>query len=96
VRGDGTISLFGHPLEAVVAEKVASMLERSKAHTRVRDFRVVMSIGAHHALIGDRLWSLIDVTAAHRGHALRRLSGDLGDLAVQPCLGGAFCLSRPV
>lgn len=73
LEGD-PVEVFAYPLEAVLAEKLATMMILGTANTRERDFADVWLIAHQFNLDGDRLATLIEATTRSRGHASTFLS----------------------
>ncbi|CAO5179200.1 guanylyltransferase TglT toxin [Frankia sp. AiPs1] len=70
----GQTSLLGYPAHMVLAEKIATALERGIVNTRWRDFVDIASIAARTTIIGADLDQALQVVARHRDLALTPLS----------------------
>ncbi len=71
---DEPIDLLGYPAEAVIAEKVETMISRGDANTRERDYADVLMLSRIHPVEARELRRALEETAAHRGTELRPLS----------------------
>lgn len=69
----GTIALQGYPLAMIHAEKLVTMLQRSIATTRWRDFADVYLLAEQHDIDGAQLRKAIDAVAEFRQVALTPL-----------------------
>ncbi len=76
----GTINLLGYPLEAVIAEKVETMISRGDANTRERDYADVLALSKVHTVKASSLRQALERTASHRGTQLVPLSQALDTL----------------
>ncbi len=65
------LPVYGYSIEAVLAEKVVTMIARGDATTRERDFAAVALLARRHEIDGARLEAAIRATAGHRGTELR-------------------------
>jgi len=74
------IDLLGYPVEAVIAEKVETMISRGDANTRERDYADVLALSKIHAVEARRLRHSLEQTAAHRGTRLMPLAQALDTL----------------
>lgn len=74
------INLLGYPVEAVIAEKVETMISRGDANTRERDYADVLALSKVHAVEARRLRHALEQTAAHRGTRLMPLAQALDTL----------------
>ena len=77
---DEPIDLLGYPVEAVIAEKVETMISRGDANTRERDYADVLALSRIHPVEGRRLRRALEQIAAHRGTELSPLSETLDTL----------------
>ena len=71
---DEPIALLGYPVEAVIAEKVETMISRGDANTRERDYADVLALSKIHRIEFRRLRHALEQTAGHRGTDLMPLS----------------------
>lgn len=74
--------LNAYRIEDVLAEKIATMIDRGDLNTRERDFSDVWLIGHQMSVDGDRLMQALRVTAVHRGHELAPLAERLQTIAI--------------
>jgi hypothetical protein len=74
------IDLLGYPVEAVIAEKVETMISRGDANTRERDYADVLALSKVHPVEARRLRQALERTAAHRGTQLMPLAQTLDTL----------------
>ena len=77
---DEPIALLGYPVEAVIAEKVETMISRGDANTRERDYADVLALSKVHSVKASSLRQALERTAAHRGTELTSLSQTLNTL----------------
>jgi predicted nucleotidyltransferase component of viral defense system len=77
---DEPIDLLGYPVEAVIAEKVETMISRGDANTRERDYADVLALSKVHPVEARRLRQALEQTAAHRGTQLMPLAQALDTL----------------
>ena len=77
---DEPIALLGYPVEAVIAEKVETMISRGDANTRERDYADVLALSKVHPVKASRLRLAFERTTAHRGTELTPLSQVLDTL----------------
>ncbi len=70
---DEPIDLLGYPVEAVIAEKVETMISRGDANTRERDYADVLALSKLHLIEARRLRHALEQTAAYRGTELMPL-----------------------
>ncbi len=77
---DEPIGLLGYPVEAVIAEKVETMVSRGDANTRERDYADVLALSKVHPVGARKLRQALLETAEHRGTALVTLSEALDTL----------------
>jgi predicted nucleotidyltransferase component of viral defense system len=79
---DEPIGLLGYPVEAVIAEKVETMISRGDANTRERDYADVLALSRIHIFEARRLRLALERTANHRRTQLRPLAEVLDTLPV--------------
>ncbi len=72
------VTLLGHPLVTVVAEKTITMLQRGSVSTRWRDFVDVRSLAREHSFVADDMWRAASTVAEHRQTVLGPLADVLG------------------
>ena len=77
---DGSFTVFGYPIQSVLAEKVVTMVQRGDTTTRERDFADVLLLAGHHDIDAAQLSEAIAATSTHRRAALRPLSEALSTL----------------
>lgn len=77
---DEPFGLLGYPVEAVIAEKVETMISRGDANTRERDYADVLALSRIHAVEARKLRYALEKTAAHRGTKLMPLAQALDTL----------------
>ena len=77
---DEPIDLLGYPVEAVIAEKVETMISRGDANTRERDYADVLALSKVHSVEARKLRQALEQTAAHRGTQLMPLAQALDTL----------------
>ncbi len=77
---DEPIDLLGYPVEAVIAEKVETMISRGDANSRERDYADVLALSKVHSVEARKLRQALEKTAAHRGTELVPLSEALDTL----------------
>lgn len=77
---DEPIDLLGYPVEAVIAEKVETMISRGDANTRERDYADVLVLSKVHPVEARRLQQALEQTASHRGTRLMPLAQALDTL----------------
>lgn len=77
---DEPIDLLGYPVEAVIAEKVETMISRGDANTRERDYADVLALSKVHLVEARGLRQALEQTAAHRGTQLMPLTQALDTL----------------
>lgn len=75
-----TIDLLGYPVEAVIAEKVETMISRGDANTRERDYADVLALSKVHPIKASSLRQALERTAVHRGTQLMPLTQVLDTL----------------
>ena len=68
------VTLLGHPLVTVVAEKTVTMLQRGSVNTRWRDFVDVRSLAREHSFVAGDVWRAASAVAGHRQVALEPLA----------------------
>jgi predicted nucleotidyltransferase component of viral defense system len=71
---DKPISLLGYPVEAVIAEKVETMISRGDANTRERDYADVLVLSRVHSVEASRLRHALELTVTHRDTQLMPLA----------------------
>jgi hypothetical protein len=69
--------LLAYPIEAVLAEKLATIVARADTNTRDRDFADVLFLAGHHDIDAASLSDAITATAAFRKVELRPISQTL-------------------
>lgn len=69
----GSFSLLGYPLVMIFAEKIITMMQRSTANTRWRDFADVYVLSGHHSVDSTELAMAITAVATYRQVTLVRL-----------------------
>jgi predicted nucleotidyltransferase component of viral defense system len=69
--------LLAYPIEAVLAEKLVTIVARGDTTTRDRDFADVLLLAGHHDIDAARLSEAITATAAFRKIELRPISQTL-------------------
>lgn len=72
--------LLAYPIEAVLAEKLVTMVARGDTTTRDRDFADVLLLAGRHDIDAVRLSSAVSATAGFRQVALRAISETLATL----------------
>lgn len=77
---DEPIDLLGYPVEAVIAEKVETMISRGDANTRERDYADVLALSKIQPVQASGLRRALKETAAHRGTRLVPLAEALDTL----------------
>jgi predicted nucleotidyltransferase component of viral defense system len=75
-----SFTLLSYPVEAVIAEKVETMISRGDANTRERDYADVLALSRVHHVEARRLRHALEQTAAHRGTQLMPLTQALDTL----------------
>jgi hypothetical protein len=71
---DEPFPLLAYPIEAVLAEKLVTMVARGDTNTRDRDFADVLLLAGHHDIHTASLSDAIAATAAFRQVELRPVS----------------------
>jgi predicted nucleotidyltransferase component of viral defense system len=71
---DEPFGLLGYPVEAVIAEKVETMISRGDANTRERDYADILALSKIHPVQANTLRDALEQTATHRGTQLMPLS----------------------
>jgi hypothetical protein len=71
---DEPFPLLAYPIEAVLAEKLVTMVARGDTNTRDRDFADVLLLAGHHDIHAASLSDAIAATAAFRQVELRPVS----------------------
>lgn len=79
---DEPFGLLGYPVEAVIAEKVETMISRGDANTRERDYADVLALSKIHPVEAGALRDALEQTATHRGTQLMPLSEVLETLPI--------------
>lgn len=74
-------ALVGYPPEAVLAEKIVTILDRGELMTRERDWADIYLLAGRLDIDGDVLSASIDAVIAYRGSVRRPLQAAVGDLA---------------
>lgn len=74
--------LNAYRIEDVLAEKIATVIDRGDLNTRERDFSDVWLIGHRMSVDGDRLLQALRITVVHRGHQLAPLAERLQTIAM--------------
>ena len=69
--------LLAYPIEAVLAEKLVTMVARGDTTTRDRDFADVLLLAGHHDINAVSLSRAVSATAGFRQVALRAISSTL-------------------
>lgn len=77
---DEPIDLLGYPIEAVIAEKVETVISRGDTNTRERDYADVLALSRVHPVQASGLRRALEETAAHRGTQLVPLAEVLDTL----------------
>ena len=77
---DESFTLLGYPVEAVIAEKVETMISRGDANTRERHYADVLALSEVHPVEARRLRYALERTATHRGTQLMPLAQVLDTL----------------
>lgn len=80
LAGTREFRMLTYSLEAVLAEKIVTMISRGDANTRDRDFGDVWLIGQQFEVDAATLLDDLRRTAQHRVVELRQLSGVLDDI----------------
>ena len=75
------VSLWGYPIETVVAEKACTAVELREANTRVRDYADLYSLIGKHSFSYADMRAALEATAAYRRQNLVPLSRVVGALA---------------
>lgn len=80
---DGTpgFTMITYPLEAVIAEKVVTMITRGDTNTRDRDFADIWLISRHQTINGTTLTEMVRATTDARGQQLVPLAMTLHNIA---------------
>ncbi|MGH3930818.1 MAG: nucleotidyl transferase AbiEii/AbiGii toxin family protein [Pseudonocardiaceae bacterium] len=68
------IELLGYPLPMVLAEKIATAVQRGRANTRWRDYADLYLLSGRHPVDGEQLHAALAMVAAHRQITLLPLS----------------------
>ncbi len=80
ILGGAGIALRAYPTERILAEKIATMIERGELNTRDRDFADVWVLSRIHTIGAAPLRSTLQAVADHRGHPVLPLSEVLADM----------------
>ena len=80
ILGGVSITLRAYPIERVLAEKIATMVERGELNTRDRDFADVWVLSRIHTIGAAPLRTTLQSVAEHRGHPVLPLSEALADM----------------
>jgi len=80
ILGGTGIVLYAYPIERILAEKIATMMERGELNTRDRDFADVWILSRLHAIDAANLRMTLRAVAEHRGHPVLPLSEALAEL----------------
>jgi hypothetical protein len=80
ILGGASITLLAYPIERVLAEKIATMIERGELNTRDRDFADVWVLSRIHTISAAPLRTTLHSVADHRGHPVLSLSGVLAGM----------------
>ncbi len=78
--GGAGIALRAYPIERVLAEKIATMIERGELNTRDRDFADVWVLSRIHRIAAAGLRATLIAVADHRGHPVTSLSEALAEM----------------
>lgn len=77
----GSIELLGYPLPMVLAEKIATAVQRGRANTRWRDYADLYLLSDRHHVDGGELHAALATVAIHRQITLTPLSELLQEYA---------------
>lgn len=80
ILGDAGIVLHAYPIERILAEKIATMMERGELNTRDRDFADVWILSRLQTIGAASLSSTLHAVADHRRHPILPLSEVLADM----------------
>ena len=80
ILGGAGIVLRAYPIERILAEKIATMMERGELNTRDRDFADVWVLSRIHTIGAAGLRATLHAVADHRGHPVLPLSETLADM----------------
>ncbi|MCB7138170.1 nucleotidyl transferase AbiEii/AbiGii toxin family protein [Cellulosimicrobium marinum] len=78
------VTIMGHPMPTVVAEKSVTILQRGTTSTRWRDYVDIVNLARAHAFAAGDLRTAARAVAEHRGEELRPLAASVagyGDVA---------------
>jgi hypothetical protein len=78
--GDAPIRILGYPIEAVLAEKIATAISLGPVNTRVRDYADIYMLTGNRSLEHAAVRLARIATAAHRGTEVVALSEVIQDL----------------
>ncbi|WP_251153470.1 nucleotidyl transferase AbiEii/AbiGii toxin family protein [Cellulosimicrobium sp. Marseille-Q4280] len=70
----GDVTIMGHPMPTVIAEKTVTILQRGTTSTRWRDYVDVVNLARAHAFAAGDLRHAALAVAAHREEELRPLA----------------------
>jgi hypothetical protein len=70
----GVITVWGHPMQMVIAEKTVTILQRGTASTRWRDLHDIRALSLEHTFRAVDLRAAAEAVAAHRGVELTSLA----------------------
>jgi nucleotidyltransferase AbiEii toxin of type IV toxin-antitoxin system len=79
--GQAATTLFGYPVETVLAEKIATAVSLGEANTRVRDYVDLYTLTGRHELSSTTVQAALDATANHRDVRLVHLSDVVGEFS---------------
>ncbi|WP_045875878.1 nucleotidyl transferase AbiEii/AbiGii toxin family protein [Pseudofrankia sp. DC12] len=82
----GHMTVLGYPAHMILAEKIATALERGTVNTRWRDFVDIATITTHTTIIGTDLAQALQIVADHRRLTLTPLA---------PLLAGFGAYAQP-
>jgi len=74
----GVITVRGHPIQMVIAEKTVTILQRGIASTRWRDLHDIRALSMQHTFRAGDLRDAAEAVAAHRGIELTSLADVTG------------------
>ncbi|ARU52251.1 hypothetical protein CBR64_13065 [Cellulosimicrobium cellulans] len=78
------VTILGHPMPTVIAEKTVTILQRGTTSTRWRDYVDVVNLARAHTFSAGELRHAARAVAAHRGDELRPIAPSVagyGDVA---------------
>ncbi len=82
--GMESVRVLGYPVEAVLAEKLATAIALGPANTRVRDYADIYTLTGSQPLAFGVAREALLATAAHRGTPVHLLSDAIGNIASLP------------